>query len=345
MIHQGKVWRRKTIERPTHPTQPGDKPAREPADKGKRLVINVIFKGWATASLEDDCVRSIEKPSALKKQRREDINFSDSDLSSKGTSPQDALVILMGINGTIVMYLDVFTMLGFAQDQLCPVKTLLVGFTGDTMETKGSIRLPEARISGDRRGPINGASVLKVSHSRRNQVRERKPAISPRLLLEAPGNRGGCRSRLPNGEEKREVGAVDVLRYGLTEGRVSPCRPLPCTAGVSRRRRDCRGGVLSARSLPEKGDRQGCLTAPLLHQRRRPAAASHIIDEEVGDGSIGIHHRRRWESSPPLTAVADDRRCLVKSCRRPLPPVAARKTRRRERKLVGAALIHHCRCC
>lgn len=39
------------------------------------------------------------------------------------------------------MYLDVFTKLGFAQDQLRPVKTPLVGFTGDTIETEGSIWL------------------------------------------------------------------------------------------------------------------------------------------------------------------------------------------------------------
>nr|GMD36017.1 hypothetical protein Iba_chr09dCG12400 [Ipomoea batatas] len=76
------------------------------------------------------------------------------------------------------------------------------------------------------------------------------------------------------------AGAADVLRYGLTEGRVPPCRPLPCTAGVCRRRRDCRGGVLSAHSLPEEGDRQGCLTAPLLHRRRRPTAASHNAVKE-----------------------------------------------------------------
>lgn len=40
-----------------------------------------------------------------------------------------------------VMYHDVFVKLGLSEDQLTPTRTPLAGFTGDTVETEGSITL------------------------------------------------------------------------------------------------------------------------------------------------------------------------------------------------------------
>nr|GMC80452.1 uncharacterized protein LOC109153761 [Ipomoea batatas] len=68
--------------------------------------------------------------------------------TSEQSAPESGRVLDRGEMSTIdtgssanVMYLDVFMKLGFAQDQLHPVKTPLVGFTGDTIETEGSIWL------------------------------------------------------------------------------------------------------------------------------------------------------------------------------------------------------------
>lgn len=40
------------------------------------------------------------------------------------------------------MYHDIFVKLGLSEDQLPPLKTPLAGFTGDTVETEGTIMLP-----------------------------------------------------------------------------------------------------------------------------------------------------------------------------------------------------------
>nr|GLL39540.1 uncharacterized protein LOC109183154 [Ipomoea trifida] len=42
-MHYGNVWRRGPIERPRYPVSPEDQFSKESTDKGKRLVINVIF--------------------------------------------------------------------------------------------------------------------------------------------------------------------------------------------------------------------------------------------------------------------------------------------------------------
>ncbi|XP_019167690.1 PREDICTED: uncharacterized protein LOC109163402 [Ipomoea nil] len=90
-----------------------------------------------------------------KKQRREAITFSDEDLPEGPLPHRDALVIKMDINDMIVhrilvdtgssvnvMYYDAFTKLGLPRGQLKEVRTPLSGFTGDSVETEGSVTLP-----------------------------------------------------------------------------------------------------------------------------------------------------------------------------------------------------------
>ncbi|XP_019157957.1 PREDICTED: uncharacterized protein LOC109154680 [Ipomoea nil] len=90
-----------------------------------------------------------------KKQRREAITFCDEDLPEGPLPHRDALVIKMDINDMIVhpiladtgssvnmMYYDAFTKLGLPRGQLKEVRTPLSGFTGDSVETEGSVTLP-----------------------------------------------------------------------------------------------------------------------------------------------------------------------------------------------------------
>ncbi|XP_019197081.1 PREDICTED: uncharacterized protein LOC109190936 [Ipomoea nil] len=122
---------------------------------GKRPVINVIFGGGASR-VDGGCyVGAVDEHPPLKRPRREPIWFSDNDLPARETTPKDALVVAMVVNGVCVkrvlvdtgssvnvMYHDVFVKLGLSEDQLRPVRTPLTGFTGDTIETEGSIVLP-----------------------------------------------------------------------------------------------------------------------------------------------------------------------------------------------------------
>ncbi|XP_031124240.1 uncharacterized protein LOC116026954 [Ipomoea triloba] len=92
---------------------------------------------------------------SLKKVCREPILFTDEDLPRSQHPHRDALVIAMDVHGTVVrrvlvdtgssvniLYLEVFERLGLQRDKLKPVKTPLAGFTGDSIESEGSIRLP-----------------------------------------------------------------------------------------------------------------------------------------------------------------------------------------------------------
>ncbi|XP_019175766.1 PREDICTED: uncharacterized protein LOC109171091 [Ipomoea nil] len=122
---------------------------------GRRPVINVIFGGGAS-KVDGGCyVGAVDEHPQLKRPRREPIWFSDNDLQARETTPKDALVVAMVVNGFCVkcvladtgssvnvMYHDVFMKLGLSEDQLRPVRTPMAGFTGDTIETEGSIVLP-----------------------------------------------------------------------------------------------------------------------------------------------------------------------------------------------------------
>ncbi|XP_019159714.1 PREDICTED: uncharacterized protein LOC109156332 [Ipomoea nil] len=90
-----------------------------------------------------------------KKVCREPIVFTDRDLPAGEIPHRDALVIAMDVNGIVVrrilvdtgssvnvLYLETFTKMGLTREQLNPVKTPLAGFTGDSVETEGSITLP-----------------------------------------------------------------------------------------------------------------------------------------------------------------------------------------------------------
>ncbi|XP_031090959.1 uncharacterized protein LOC115995952 [Ipomoea triloba] len=128
----------------------------------KKQVIHVIFGGpeggdtqserkkWARNLYVGEVVRQPHE----KKQRREPIIFTDDDLPDGPLPHRDALVITLDINNTIVhrvlvdtrssvndMYYEEFTKLGLTRKQLAPVRTPLSGFTGDSIETEGSINL------------------------------------------------------------------------------------------------------------------------------------------------------------------------------------------------------------
>nr|GMD14529.1 uncharacterized protein LOC109190936 [Ipomoea batatas] len=93
-------------------------------DESNRPVINVIFGGEALG--EHAFVGAVDDRPTTKRPRRKPIWLSDKDLPAS-------------VN---VMYHDVFLKLGRSEDQLTPIRTQLAGFTGDTVETEGSITLP-----------------------------------------------------------------------------------------------------------------------------------------------------------------------------------------------------------
>ncbi|XP_031096901.1 uncharacterized protein LOC116001150 [Ipomoea triloba] len=161
-------WRRKPRSERSEPNR---------SDRGKQLaqedeemnwkhkpVINMIVggpEGGDSAGSRNAWARQLYvgtiygREDNLKKVCQEPILFTDEDLP-RGQSPhRDALVIALDVSGIVVrrvlvdtgssvnvLYLDVFEKLGLDRDRLIPVKTPLVGFTGDSVESKGSIRLP-----------------------------------------------------------------------------------------------------------------------------------------------------------------------------------------------------------
>ncbi|XP_019171065.1 PREDICTED: uncharacterized protein LOC109166627 [Ipomoea nil] len=134
----------------------------EPDSPPKKKVIHVIFGGpeggdtpaerkkWARSLYVGDVVRAPHE----KRTRREPITFIDDDLPDGPLPHQDALVIRLDLNDTIVhrvlvdtgssvnvMYYDTFTQLGLSRKQLSQVQTPLSGFTGDSIDTEGSVIL------------------------------------------------------------------------------------------------------------------------------------------------------------------------------------------------------------
>ncbi|XP_019175571.1 PREDICTED: uncharacterized protein LOC109170888 [Ipomoea nil] len=95
------------------------------------------------------------RESGAKKVCREPITFTDKDLPSGQMPHRNALVIAMEVNGVVIrrvlvdtgssvniLYLETFTKLSLTREQLASVKTSLAGFTGDSIESKGSIISP-----------------------------------------------------------------------------------------------------------------------------------------------------------------------------------------------------------
>ncbi|VFQ79931.1 unnamed protein product [Cuscuta campestris] len=102
-------------------------------------------------------------PVRRKQTRREPIVSTDRDLPATGEDHNDPLVITMDINGVDVarvlvdtgssvniLYLETFQKLRLCRTQLEPLKTPLLGFTGDTVEAEGPIVLPVELESGDK---------------------------------------------------------------------------------------------------------------------------------------------------------------------------------------------------
>ncbi|XP_031120832.1 uncharacterized protein LOC116024068 [Ipomoea triloba] len=117
--------------------------------KHNKPVINMIGGGPEGGDSSSSC-----KAWALKKVCRELIVFTDEDLPRGQFPYRDALVTAMDVNGTIirrvlvdttnsvnVLYLEVFNKLELERDKLILVKTPLAGFTRDSVESEGSIRL------------------------------------------------------------------------------------------------------------------------------------------------------------------------------------------------------------
>ncbi|XP_019172819.1 PREDICTED: uncharacterized protein LOC109168233 [Ipomoea nil] len=134
----------------------------EPDSPPKKKVIHVIFGGpeggdtpaerkkWARSLYVGEVVRAPHE----KRTRREPITFTDDDLPDGPLPHRDALVIRLDLNDTIVhrvlvdtgssvnvMYYDTFTQLGLSRKQLSQVRTPLSSFTGDSIETEGSVIL------------------------------------------------------------------------------------------------------------------------------------------------------------------------------------------------------------
>ncbi|XP_019198276.1 PREDICTED: uncharacterized protein LOC109192140 [Ipomoea nil] len=139
----------------------------EPDNPPKKKVIHVIFGGpeggntpaerkrWARSLYVGEVVGAPHE----KRTRRELITFTDDDLPDGPLPHRDALVIRLELKDIIVhrvlvdtgssvnvMYYDTFTQLGLSRKQLSQVRTPLSGFTGDSIETEGSITL-EVQIS------------------------------------------------------------------------------------------------------------------------------------------------------------------------------------------------------
>ncbi|XP_031116523.1 uncharacterized protein LOC116020181 [Ipomoea triloba] len=146
------------------------------SDRGKQLaseeeetnwkhkpVINMIVggpEGGDSSSSRKAWARQLYvgtiygRDDSLKKVCHEPILFTDEDLPRSQHPHRDALVIAMDVHGTVVrrilvdtrssvniLYLEVFERLGLQRNKLIPVKTPLAGFTENSIELEGSIRL------------------------------------------------------------------------------------------------------------------------------------------------------------------------------------------------------------
>ncbi|VFQ98648.1 unnamed protein product [Cuscuta campestris] len=98
-----------------------------------------------------------------KQTRRESITFTDRDLPATGEDHNDPLVITMDMGGVDVsrvlvdtgssvniLYLEAFEKLKLCRTRLEPLKTPVSGFTGDSVEAKGSILLTCELGTGDK---------------------------------------------------------------------------------------------------------------------------------------------------------------------------------------------------
>ncbi|VFQ82811.1 unnamed protein product [Cuscuta campestris] len=107
-------------------------------------------KKWANAAM-------VNKVLALegKKLKTEPIVFPNADLPETRVPHRDALVITIDIMDLLIhktlvdtgssvniMYMDTYKALGLTRDKLSPIRTPLIGFTGNSIEPEGVITLP-----------------------------------------------------------------------------------------------------------------------------------------------------------------------------------------------------------
>ncbi|XP_019166888.1 PREDICTED: uncharacterized protein LOC109162657 [Ipomoea nil] len=168
---QGSVWSKGGGQAPStsaprkryhdHNSEEEEKTTEDSQPPRKRTIY-VIFGGpeerdspaerkrWARSLYVGEVTRTPHE----KKPKREPITFTDADLPDSPLPHRDALVVKLDINNMVVhrvlvdtgssvnvMYYDTFTQLGLSREHLEQVRTPLSGFTGDSIETKGSITL------------------------------------------------------------------------------------------------------------------------------------------------------------------------------------------------------------
>ncbi|XP_019163614.1 PREDICTED: uncharacterized protein LOC109159956 [Ipomoea nil] len=168
---QGNVWRKGRGQTPStsaprkrdhdHSSEEEEKTT-EDSQPPKKRAIFLIFVGpkrgdspterkrWARSLYVGEVTRTPHE----KKPKREPITFTDADLPDGPLPHRDALVVKLDINDVVVhrvlvdtgssinvMYHDTFTRLGLSRGQQEQVRTPLSGFTGDSIETEGSITL------------------------------------------------------------------------------------------------------------------------------------------------------------------------------------------------------------
>ncbi|XP_019160717.1 PREDICTED: uncharacterized protein LOC109157271 [Ipomoea nil] len=168
----GNVWRKGGGQAPStsaprkrdhhdHSSEEEEKTT-EDSQPPKKRAIYVIFGGpeggdspaerkrWARSLYVGEVTRTPHE----KRPKREPIMFTDADLPDGPLPHRDALVVKLDINNVVVhrvlvdtgssvnvMYYDTFTLLGLSRGELEQVRTPLSGFTGDSIETEGSITL------------------------------------------------------------------------------------------------------------------------------------------------------------------------------------------------------------
>ncbi|XP_019159667.1 PREDICTED: uncharacterized protein LOC109156267 [Ipomoea nil] len=135
----------------------------EPRLSGSKQVIHVIFGSLEGGDSSEErhrwCqslhVGIVEDGRSEKRTIVEPIAFTEDDLPRNPDHGTEALIVMIDILGVDVqrvmvdtgssvnvLYMDVFNKLKLDQAKMTPVQTQLPGFTGDTAEQEGLIRLP-----------------------------------------------------------------------------------------------------------------------------------------------------------------------------------------------------------
>jgi hypothetical protein len=137
-----------------------------PEARERTPVIHVISGGLASGGdthrerrkyldrQEGLQVMSVEGSVGEKRPREEPICFSSSDREGITGPHDDAIVLSLKINvhrverilidtgsSADILYMPVFLAMGYEPEDLQPIRTPLVGFTGDTLQSEGRIKM------------------------------------------------------------------------------------------------------------------------------------------------------------------------------------------------------------